>query len=347
MINVYVKNPSTEDVFELPYLSISFTEELNIGKDAKFSFDYKAVNEVALAYGTTASFMFTSGIREIYVEKNGVKVYLGVISDYTLGKDAQGNMKLDIASVGYMALFSKRRTGAKRVFSNTEAGDIAWTLINESQTSDNPYSDFGITRGTTITSVNRDRTFRFANVKDEIVQMSNLNLKNGFDFDIDNTKKFNTYYPEKGSVRADIVLDEGNIVSWGYRKPLILSLANKVYVLGEGFNDDILYVTRNSDNAFKTTFKLLEEVLSERNIITSETLNDKGDKYLLDNQSPKIQLTINHVDGDPDITSYDVGDRIKVKIAEIDLDLVSMRVLKKSVSIDQQEATTVSIALQQ
>lgn len=347
MINVYVKNPTTEDIFELPYLSISFTEELNVGKDAKFSFDYDAVNEIAQKYGTTASFLFTSGIREIYIEKNGVKIYLGVISDYTLGKDIQGDMKLDIASVGYMALFSKRRTGVKRIFSNTEAGDIAWTLINESQNSDLPYSDFGITKGSAITSVNRDRTFRFANIKDEIVQMSNLNLKSGFDFDIDNTKKFNTYYPEKGSTRQDIVLEEGSIVSWGYRKPLILSLANKAYVLGEGFNDDILYVTRNSDNAYKTTFKLLEEVLSERNIITTETLNDKGDKYLLDNQSPKIQLTINHIDGSPDITTYDVGDRIKIRISEIDIESVFMRVLKRTVSIDQQGATTVSIALQQ
>ncbi len=84
MFNVFVKNTATGDIFELPYISISFTEELNAGKDAKFSFDYLAVKDIADKYNTSVLFLFTAGLREIYIEKNGTKIYFGAVTDYTL-----------------------------------------------------------------------------------------------------------------------------------------------------------------------------------------------------------------------------------------------------------------------
>lgn len=338
MISLFVRDVSTGNIFQLPFNSITITDELNVGKNARVSLEFRAVDEIARYYNTDILFIFTGGLRELFVEKNGVKIYLGVITDFDINKDNKGMVSFNIASVGFFSVLAKRRTASKRVFVNTDAGMIAWTLIDESQTADPPFSDLGITQGTIQASVNRDRTFRFANIKQEITQLSSNNLKNGFDFDIDNSKVFNVFFPTKGSNRDNIVLDEQNILSWGMRKPLVLSLANKVYVLGEGFNDDVLFVTRVSSNDFKTTFKVLEEVLSERNIKTTDTLNDKGDKFLLDNQSPILGLTIAHLDGAPDILNYEVGDSLKFCIEELELENIFKRVFRRTLKIDSNEA---------
>ena len=96
------------------------------------------------------------------------------------------------------------------------------TLINESQTSNNPYSDLGITQGAHPTTKNRDRTYKFDNIKDSIIRLSNENLTDGFDFDIDATKAFNVYYPTKGQDRFDVVFDNDTMATWKFKKPLML-----------------------------------------------------------------------------------------------------------------------------
>lgn len=344
MFQVIVKDTSSSDQYDLPFLSLDFTDELNNGKNANFSFDYAAVEEIAQAYGKTALFVLSGGFREIWVEKDGTKVYYGVISDYSVSKDSQGVLKITVASVGFYSLLAKRRTADKRVFASTDAGAIAWTLIDESQTGD-PNGDLGITQGTIQTSVDRDRTFRFASLKEEIWQMSNANLKNGFDFEIDNNKVFNVYYAQKGSQRPDIFFDEKNIISYIFRKPLVTNLTNRVYVLGGGFNDDVIYETRNSSSDYRSTFGLLEDVLSSRNVEETATLQDKGDRFLLENQSPIVQITITHPDGEPDIEDYDIGDSVRIRLTEMNIIDEWRRIYKRTVRVDSNGAAIVSLDL--
>ena len=341
---VFVRNVVTDDIFELPYIALSFTEELNKGRDAKVSLDFKAAKVISDAYSTDILFLFTSGLRELWIQKNNIKVYIGVISDLSIQKDDKGFLRVDIASVGYLTLLSKRRTSNKRIFTNTDAGVIAQTLVDESQQSDLPYSDLGITFGSIAPSVNRDRTYRFDNVKDSIIKLSNENLKNGFDFDIDNNKIFNVYYPTKGTLKNNIFFDEQNIINYRFRKPLILSLANQVYAIGEGFNDNVLFTKRTSAAEYRAVFTLLEDAVSERDVKELATLEDKGDRYLLDNQSPRISIEINHLDDNPDINNYELGDSFRVTIPEINLMNEVKRVYKRAFSIDTNSLAQVTIS---
>lgn len=333
MYSVYIKNPTTGDIWELPYKSVSFTEELNKGSDAQFSFDYTTLKQLFATTNTTVLFALTGGFREIWIQKDTTKIFYGVISDYSFGRDEDSSYSLDVSAVGFFTLFNKRRTGLSRVFSAVDAGTIAWTLINESQLSDPPYSDFGITLGLTATSVNRDRTLRFDNVADVIMKMSKTNLYNGFDFDIDNTKKFNVYYPQKGSNQPNIVLDDRNIVKFSFRKPLIMSLVNKVYVLGAGENDDVLYDTEVSPNDYKAVFGLLEDVVADRQIITVETLIDKGKEVLASSQAPISIPSLSHIDDDPDMLSYNLGDSLPITLPEIEYTKTYRRIYKRSFAL--------------
>jgi len=331
------------DIFEIPYLNLDFTDQLNVGKNARFKLAYSDVEKICDAYSTTVMFLLTAGIRTIYVTKNMTKIYLGVITDFILGKDDKGLLTIDVASVGLSTMLKKRFTGSLRTFVATDAGTIAWTLINESQLSDVPYSSFGIVQGLIQTSVSRDRTFRFSEVHDSIYKMSADNLKNGFDFEVDNNSNFNVFYPSKGMNRPEIFLDKGNIRSWGFQKPLILNLTNKVYVLGEGYDDALQWVLRTADVAYRSAFKTLEGTVNERDTGTVANLNDKGDKYLIDNQSPMLDFRIQHTDGDPDILNYDIGDLLRVKLDEVDINNEYKRVLSRQITIDTQGLCLVTV----
>lgn len=338
MIQLFIEDTVNNIIYEVPFLSSNYSEKLNKGKNARFNIDYLKFKEIADTYNTTIDFIVTGGFREIYLTKDGETIYLGVISEYQISKNVNNQLQVDISSVDYFALLAKRiifdHSGNKpqRVFTSTDAGAIAWALINESQTSDNPYSDLGITQGTIQTSKNRDKTFNLETVKEGIEYISNFNLKDGFDFDIDNLKKFNVYYPQKGQNRPNIILDSSNIIGWSFRKPFTLSLTNKVYIVGGGMNDQINYEKRTSATTYRNAFKTLERV--ERYFdVTTQTLQDKGDAVLTNEQAsiPELQVA---TDGTVvPFIDYEVGDRLTVILPELNINY-AYRVEGRDISID-------------
>jgi len=342
-VSVTIRDTSNLDEYEIPFGSINIDDELNVGRSCRVTLEYRAIKDIADKYNVTVEGILSGGKREIIIKKETTNIFIGLVSDFTLARSNEDGMILDIAGVSYFSVLQKRRTDNKRVFTATDAGDIAWTLIDESQQSDLPYSDFGITQGTIDPSTNRDVTYRFADIKQEITNLSNKVVKNGFDFDIDNNKVFNVFFPLKGSQRPDIYMDESNISAWSLRKPLVLSLTNKVYVIGNGFNDDIIYTTRDAPNTYKATFGLLEGIVSARQISEVANLEDIGDKYLLDNQGPQTEIELNHIDGQPDFLDYEVGDEVKVTLPEIALMDDFRRVYRRNIKIDINSVPVVKI----
>ena len=343
MITVIIRSLQNDDEFEVPFNQIAIDEELNVGRNVRLTLEYRAIKDVADYYGTTVESILSGGQRELIIRKDTTNIFIGLITDFNLSRSNEDGMRLDVAGVSYFSVLAKRRTDDRRVFVGTDAGAIAWTLIDESQQSDLPYSDLGITQGTITASVNRDIIYRFANIKQEITNLSNKVVKNGFDFDLDNTKVFNVFYPTKGSQRPDIVMDEVNILAWAVRKPLILSLTNKVHVTGQGFNDNVTFATRDATAVYKMTFGLLEDIVAARNISQTANLNDIGDKFLEDNQGPALGINISHLDGVPSVLDYEVGDQVKVTIPELALNQSYRRIYRRSIKIDINSTPIVTI----
>lgn len=346
MVTVYIVNPTTGDQIELPYEGIQYIEELNNGGQATINFDFLAVKEIAEKYNTNVVDLFTATLREIWIEKDGIKVWVGVVSEYDRSRDANGLYTLTIAAIDYFALLQKRRTGVSKTFTNTDPAVIAWTLIDESQTSENPYSDFGITLGRNdLTGLSQSVTYQFAEINQEITKLSNANQSGSFDFDIDTTKKFNTYYPTKGTLRSNIVLDENNIDADSIKIPVILHITNEVYVVGQGINSDVVYVNRQSSNSYKTAFKKLEDMIRDMQQTDSGILDNEGDRYLQLNQSPTSGyiVSVTLVGDEPDITTYDVGDTLILNLPEENITNAQYRVRKRTVNIDK--TSTISTQL--
>ena len=340
---VIIKDPATSDIWELIPKSYSFTEKLNQEPEATFTFSFEELKKIASRNQTTVLNMFTSALREIYINRNGAKIFYGVVTDFNVSPGNEGDKTLTIKAMGFFGLFRKRLVGKglEERYDTTDAGEIAWDLINNSQLDDAPYSEWGITEGSITASKNRDRSYIFDNIYDSIRRLSNDNLADGFDFDIDNTKAFNVYSPTKGQDRPNLVFDERTMASWKYAKKLILDMANSVYVLGEGFNEDIQYENRTASTALRTPFGTLEEKIEARDVTETATLQDKGDKRLAEASEPIIELdSVSHYDEEKGIqyTDYNLGDTGRVNLPDLALTDETIRIVERTFTMQSPES---------
>jgi hypothetical protein len=344
---VFLKHVTSGDIYELPFKSINFIEELNNGSQATFNFDYPTIkDEVAKPYGTTVVDLFTSVFSELWVQNDSaVKVWYGVVSEYNRTKDAAGNYTLQIAGVDYFSLLQKRRTDNDKLYTGVDPATIPWDLINISQTSGLPSADLGITQGSTVsTGLTVNAEYKRSDIRQAISDVSNYKVQGSFDVDIDFTKKLNLFYPTKGSVKANIVLDDNNILADSVKIPLLLAMSNNVFVRGQGINNDVAESNRTASTPTINEYTLLEDVVSDTQVSDTTILAAEGDRFLALNQLPLNFITLKHGD-DIDITTYSLGDTIVVNITEENISYAQFRVKKRTVDLDQAGTIIVQLDL--
>ena len=332
----------TGNLFELPFTSINFIEELNNGSNATFNFDFASIDEIARKYNTNIKDLFCASFREIWIELNGTKIWYGVVSEYSRSKGVSANYTLQIGAIDYFSLFQKRRTVADYLVKATDPAAIPWALINYSQGL--TYGDFGITAGATAsTGLSVNLELKYAEIRQSIIDLSNAKILGSFDFDIDYTKKLNIYYPTKGTSRPGIVFDDNNSMGDSIRIPLILSITNSVFVTGSVVNNILNSVNRVSSNPTINAWKRLEDVISDTTLSDTTLLNALGDRHLSLNELPLYQVTRVHNHDDIDITSYGIGDTVKVNIPEEGISYATYRVRKRTIDIDEAGTITSTV----
>ena len=130
--SVFLQDPSDSTLYELLPKSYSFKEELNKESTAKIDISFEEFENTASTYNTTVLSILATSIMEIYIERDGTKIFYGVLSDLDLSTGKEGERTLHLKAVGFIGLFSKRIAGIpSRIFSSTDAGAIAWALIND------------------------------------------------------------------------------------------------------------------------------------------------------------------------------------------------------------------------
>jgi hypothetical protein len=272
---VEIHNSTGSLRWEIPFQNFEFTEELNRASRATVRFNYEDVKAVADATGITVRNLFTSQYRELYIYDDETVIYGGYVAEPTYSKASNGESTITVPVKGFFGLLAKRFTGAATTYSAQDLSDIAWDLIDDTQGL--TYGSYGITRGADPTTRNADRTYKYKKISEAIENLSNLEIDDGVDFEITNTKVFNVYYPTKGEQRDNIILEEGfNIHQYSIRELFIDSMVNQVYVLGEGQGDDQLVELRDSAAAYKSNFFLLQEKLAEPDVSIDTTLQEKG-----------------------------------------------------------------------
>ena len=315
-----VKNSDDTLIWELPFVSFNIVQELNKGESLSITFESTAIKPIANAHDITIEYIFSASYREIEIyDEDDNKIYAGYISELQFNSGVGELGTISIQSKGFFSLLEKRYTDTSLSYTATDSSDIAWGLINFTQTNGS-YGDLGITRGADPTTKNRDRTdLRYKNIAEVIKKMSANEVKDGYDFDVDTLKQFNIYYP-KGTTR-DIYLEEDfNINTYQISKTFIDGMVNQAIVIGSGADEDNqLVVTRDSTNTYKEAFFLLQDVLNESDVSVQTTLEDKGDKHLEIYQAPRLTIYLTCRYDEPIFNNYSVGDWLYVVIPSYDI----------------------------
>jgi hypothetical protein len=321
----------------------SITIQRNRAGYASFTMDIYDFEKFCRSINVHPRSIIGVGSNELKVRRLNRYLFGGQIQYYdtTLG---DGN-EITIRAVGYFDLFKDRYTSANKLFTNTDAGQIAWTLINDSQTLTN--GTFGITMGTIQTSVNRDRLYEYKNVRDAIIQLSEV--INGFDFEITHDKVFNVYYPRQGST-IDVFRFEYPGLNIKKIKPMVdaSDLVNEVIARGQGIGAGQLVVIR-SDTVSQATYKLRQKIADFSDISLSNTLIQHADDINASKKDPVTQIEIT-IDGNqaPAVGSYWVGDYVPVVINNFQLyDNINntFRINEITINVDDQDSEEIVLRL--
>jgi hypothetical protein len=297
--------------WEIPYQNASFQEVLNEDRFANISFDWEELKVIADADNIEPYFIHSGGYREVYIyDEDDNLLYGGFLNNPIDSFDENGGATLSIQSKGFFSLLSKRHTDKEEIFESNDSADIAWDLIDSTQTKTN--GDLGIIRGTHPTTKTRDRTFYREDIKSAIEGMSLSKVKEGFEFEIDNNKIFNIFYPEKGTQRTGFELRIGqNVNSGRISSNGPLGMCNTVYAQGKGQGLYSLEEEVNAETIFEETYGLLEDVLPEKDVSVSTTLINKGERYLDFYKKIRRSIMVNVFYENPSWLSYNVGDQLK------------------------------------
>lgn len=202
-----------------------------------------------------------------------------------------------------------RYTAQQVRFDQIDAGEIAWDMINTTQSE--AHGDMGIVRGNIEETMRRDREYYNQNIGEAIVNLSNV--ISGFDFEITDEKEFNVY-PVKGQDKSDeIVFELGMNVKEMDIKEDFVNPVNRAIILGEATDESELQRVERENEDFMKTYRLREGLISEMDIAGLATLQDRGDAMLRKYQLPLMTLDMKVLESSaPNITDFSLGDLIRV-----------------------------------
>lgn len=243
---------------------------------------------------------------EIY--RDGTLIWAGEQAIRMGRLDSKGDNWVTIYCYTWFEQLFSRYTGETRIFTAIDASEIAWTLIDETQVE----SDLGIMLGSTEVTQDRDREYHNHNIGEQIIKLSAV--INGFDFEINDSKVFNTY-AMMGVDRSDLILEYGhNIISMSINEDFSKAV-NRAIILGDsGVPGESLRVERD-DTASQVQYKLREGLSNEMTVSELATLEEKGDAVLRKYGIPLLKTSMNLVrSSTPTIADFNLGDIITLKV---------------------------------
>jgi len=280
------------------------------------------------------------------VKRNDTVVWFGPITDVFFDyQGIEGTIRLEANTM--LAHFIEmdkagRYTDKLQTYSQVEQSEIAWDLINHTQSRDN--GNLGITQGNNPTGVLRDRTYEYTNVGQALISLTQIIGGIEFEFTpvVDGSNLvtgviFDVFYPQMGSLRTDLnVLKIGdNIHSLSGKT--YKSIANNGISEGAGSGDTIISVYDESGSQVAYTRR---ELLYPQKDVSIQATLDKNlegvmNPRIVENYKCDIVLYPNKY---PEYGTYNLGDRLYLDFGVTNTNYLSglkeVRVIGISVDVD-------------
>lgn len=270
-----------------------------------------------LEHAKSVRSLLEPGQREIHIYRNEERIWGGYL--WAVGISST-QPEIRIAGEGYLSRLDRRLIADELIYEDEDQFDIAWDLINYTQSEAD--GALGFTRfSTTPSGVLRTRKFRSwerHNILDALQDLTEV--YNGFDIEITPNKEFKHHYPYKGNDDG-VVFELGkNIGSIAYDVDATRTVS-ELHGMGAGGdrNRCIAVVTHTET---QTDFGLLQSTEDFSNVRRYDTLVDRTTEALRVRKGVRVLPQITVVTEDPAFGSFSVGDIVRVRAFKgyIDLD---------------------------
>jgi hypothetical protein len=249
---------------------------------------------------------FTEGEREVYIRRDGDLVWAGYLWS---AQGSTNDMTVRLSCDGWFSALDHRLVDEDKMFSDTEQMDIAWQLINFSQSKTE--GNLGFTRGSEANSgVVRTIKYRYwerriiAEVIRELAEMNG-----GFDFDITPNKVFHMYYPRRGVLQGTTLELDVNMNTIEQLRDA-REVASEVHGIGGG-EGKATCIAVVSDATALADYGLRQTAEEFGNIKHYNTMVQRTTRFLNQHKKstrqPQAGLAV--VGVAPEVGSYSVGDR--------------------------------------
>lgn len=338
-IELWINGVMVADISKLA-TSRSYTIKRNDSEELQFTLDVKAFEDHCVKAGRNPEATLVPYVTDVRVKRNGAYLFGTQVVDinYTFG---EGGASMVVKATGFLDLFASRLI--TKTYTAEESTEIARDMLDDTQVI---YGDFGVNNGPEQynTGVNRDRTFIDQNIKDALVNLTDL-IDGNFDFAFTYDRKFNTYQMQ-GTYRPNLKLTYPyNIKSISTPKTA-LNLYNYTIGLGSGFGEETV----------RSEVSDIDSRLNYGTRMRQVTFNSVQDQTVLDQNTaaenaktkdllilPKLTVTGDFLD----LNTVWVGDRIPVEIqGHPSLPLNDIyRIEQLSVTIDENDAEDIGLTV--
>jgi hypothetical protein len=284
---------------------------------------------------TIANFLTHANL--LVVKEDGVIQHAGWITERTVD-----NGMLISRAVDVLGRLHRYYTTAEQLYTQVDAGQIALDLINQKQALEG--GNLGIVSGTISPTVNRDRTYRYTNVGEAIVNLSNV--IGGFDFAFAPTSANEqltgftfSVAQEIGNVRNELpTLVEGeNITNISTR--VRNRINNSIVGLGDGFGD--LVPTRLASSSGSISgFGRYEHIAKFAGVTVDSTLEEYTNQELIEGANEELYVEFDFIpNSNIDPNSVQLGDTLNLDTrSDVALNNItgSAQVVELAYTVDQQ-----------
>jgi hypothetical protein len=310
-------------VAELPLTQVAFSQQLNSAGTFSGNILISDVDSSALNIVNSTQ----PAKNAIYVDRDGVLVWGGIIWNRTYSSDSQ---HLTLTAREFESYFERRRVTGTSVFQNVDQFTVAQQLIKDAQAASN--GNIGVVVGTDVSGVPVTKIYYSYELRTVLSAIQDLAKSDvGFDFAISvaydangNPYKFlNMGYPRLGTAYDSANLNApvfefpaGNVISYEYPEDGS-SAANTIYAVGAGSNEGKTIAVATDTTKLDAGWPLLEESSNYTDIADGTLLGNLAAGQLKAVSEPPVTMKIVAAPYiDPVLGDYQIGDDVRVRILD-------------------------------
>lgn len=263
--------------------------------------------DLNLVHPSVTEAIFSVGAKEIHIFRGDVLTWGGYL--WSLRASAT-DYKATIRGEGYFSRFRRRIIADDLVKKDKDSGDIAWDLIQYSQST---HGTFGITDGHVKTNVLIDHAYCATDLGEVGAAIEELaDMDDSFDFWItpsisnSNNKVFKTAVPRRGTTKA-VTINQDNAISANYEIDA-MDLSNRIWGVGSGDCNPPDFEASSAGSI--STYGELHSTITFDDLDSLPSVKAHTREELRLNKQPRRQVTVTLEERDYTWGSFDVGDII-------------------------------------